>query len=226
VVLDHVGIGRFNREHQPPDELGLVCGQGSLEQRRLPVGVAQRDQEDPIPIRVEPRRLQVERQPPQVVEAELAEVGAPRRDQVLLFGRQTEQLIAWQIAQAAQRRCAPPRRSLEHRRGQRARALRADEKTQLPAALELAIADRVAGVARRFGLQACPEVLQVSERRQQQPGPIADLLPHQPELGRCAPPHAGASARFGPDRDDARRRVPAPEPFVLGAVGRQSAEIA
>ena len=87
VVLDDVGVVGRDSRHQLPDQLPLagVVAAARLEQLRLPRRVAHRDHEDAVPLRVQSRRLEVELQAVQLVEGEVAEVRAARRD--VRFGR-------------------------------------------------------------------------------------------------------------------------------------------
>ena len=63
---------------------------------------------------VEARRLEIELQPAQLVEREIAKVGAARRDQVLLLGRQHQDLFAAILELAHVRRAV--RRAAARRR--------------------------------------------------------------------------------------------------------------
>ena len=56
---------------------------------------------------------------------------------------------------------------------------------------------------------------EVVERVEQQPRPEARLLAHERAGRGDPPPDDGAAVRLGPHRDDAGRRIPAPQPFVF-----------
>jgi hypothetical protein len=77
--------------------------------------IAHGREEDSIVLGVEPRRLQIELQAAQVVELQVAKVGATAGDQILLLGRQHEHVFTRQVAQAAHGAREPPGSAVLHR---------------------------------------------------------------------------------------------------------------
>ena len=89
---------------QPPDQLrfaGVVLGAAPRAVRRAS-RIAHRNHEDAIDGGVEPGRLEIELQAVQLVERQVAKVGAAGRDEVLLLGRQHERAILAEFAECAQ----------------------------------------------------------------------------------------------------------------------------
>src|SRR5581483_4482750 len=70
VILDHVRIDHANHVDQPANEVGLA-GVGvvsRLENARTAVRLANRDHEDAVPARIEPRGFQIELKPLDLIE--------------------------------------------------------------------------------------------------------------------------------------------------------------
>ena len=129
VVLDDVRIRRFHPRHQPADQIGLpVIPIAARLQHFCPAQmVAHRDHEDAIALGIEPGSLQIELHAVQLVEGEVAEIGSPGRDQVLLLRRQGQYSVLAQLAQLADGPPEPPRCALQNRRRQRSRIGRGDK---------------------------------------------------------------------------------------------------
>jgi hypothetical protein len=100
VVLDHVGVLRAHHGGEPADEVGLgrVALPFGLQRGRGTVRVADSHEEDAAGLRVEPRGLEVQLHAHERVEREVAEVGAPRGDQVLLLRREREDRVCAEVA--------------------------------------------------------------------------------------------------------------------------------
>src|SRR5262249_40604022 len=87
--------------HESLDQVGLTSVTALLDLDCLAAAgrIANRDQEDPMTIRIEARRLEVELQPAEILEREIAEVGPSGRDEILLVGREREHGIAREISE-------------------------------------------------------------------------------------------------------------------------------
>jgi hypothetical protein len=210
VVLDHVGVGPPHPRHQRGDERRLV---GVLQDVDDAVGVTHGDEEDAVARRVEPGGLEVELQPAHVGQLEAAEVGPARRHQVLLLGRQQQRAVA-EVTHVAEPLAVAPAGRAQHRAGERVDRRPAHHEAQLAGAVELA--HREPGV----GLGQATDVVD------QHPRPEPGRLVHQRAVDPA--PHVDQPIALGPHPDDARRRVPAPQPLVLAraGVGRIRAAVA
>ena len=132
VVLDHIGVRIAHARHQRPDEVrfGRVALVPGFEDFRLAGVVADRDHENPVPPRIETRRLQVELQAMDLIERQVLEIGATGGDQVLLFrceGEHRAGLDPLQLAQVTEWCLEAARRAVEDRGDQRASVARGDE---------------------------------------------------------------------------------------------------
>jgi hypothetical protein len=214
VVLDDVGVAGAHVGGQPREEVRLVrrCVAARLERDGRARGIADGDEEDAVAPRVEPRCLEVELQPPERVELELAEAGAPGRDEVLLLEREDERLARLELAQV---RDGPPQAAagaVEHDPREGAQVVGADEEPERARARELA--PREAPPRRARGAQGAAEVREILERGEEQPRPEADGVALERARAGHPPPHEGAPVRLRPHRHDAGRRVPPPDPLV------------
>ena len=195
VVLDHVRIGRADLRDQTRDQRGLVI---ALEHLDGPIGVPHGDQEDPIALRIEAGGLQIELHPAQLVERQVPEVGAPRRDQVLLLGRQHQHRVVAEVAQVGDGVAEPPARGAEDRARQRRHVVGAHEVAQRSRAGELP-----------RGQLAWQVVEPVEQHPRPEPHVVAD------QRAVHSPPHRDRAVAVRPHRDDARGRVPPLEPLVF-----------
>ena len=146
----------------------------------------------------------------QVVEREVTEVGSPRRDQVLLLGRQRERVVP-QLAQAGDALPEPGRRAAQDLVREGAVIVGADQKAQCAGAIEL-----IAGEAPRLSLvfapEPSPEVREVGPVGKQQPGAKPDgLVPRAPSAGERR--QSGARPFARPDGDNPPFSSPKPLVF-------------
>jgi hypothetical protein len=222
VVLDHVRIERLHARGERPDERGLggVAVAPRLEVLDPAVRTAERGEEDAAEGGVEAGGLEIDLDAAQIVEHEAAEVGPARRGEVLLLGRQHEH-VGLELAEMADRAAEPTRRAAEHGAGELAEVGRGDHEAQRAGAIELAVRDAAGAIAGAVAagavaaVQLGAEVREVLERGEHEPRPEAHLLAHERAAAGRAAPHERATVGLRPHRDDAGRRVPAPQPLVL-----------
>jgi hypothetical protein len=114
VVFDDVRVGRRDPGHQAADQVGfggiaLTAGLQDFGNARR---VADRRHEDAIVLRVQPGGLQIELQAMEVIEGEISEVRPSGGHQVLFLGRQRENRLFAEIAEARYAPPQPPGRAL------------------------------------------------------------------------------------------------------------------
>src|SRR4051812_2165304 len=95
VILDDVRIGRLHHLRKTPNELGLRGGRvvARLEHLRRARRFAHGDHEDAVASRIESCGLEIELHAAQRSEWQISEVRASRRDEVLLLGREGENML-------------------------------------------------------------------------------------------------------------------------------------
>jgi hypothetical protein len=147
VVLDDVRVRRGYDLHQPPDQprLARVAVALRLQQIDLAARPAHGDEEDAIAAGIEPGRLQVELEPPELVKDEAAKVRPPRRYQVLLLRREGEHGSGAQRAQVGHALAEAAAGAVENRPRQLRPVVRRNEEAQLAGPVQLAIPDARAG---------------------------------------------------------------------------------
>jgi hypothetical protein len=214
VVLDDVWIRDADSFHQPADQIPFpgVASIGRFENFRFAGVVADRDHEDAVAPRVESRGLQIELQPAQLVEGKVAEVGPTSRDEVLLFRWQREHTGVFELANVAHALAQSLGGTEEDGGCEDTAVIATHEVSQGAWAVELAIAKGCPGAV--IGPEPGSEVAQVVETVEQKPGSEALLLAHEHTGAWYAAPDHDSSVRFRVNGDDARGRIPAPEPFV------------
>ena len=101
VVLDRVGVIGADSLDEPAHEVGLggIGRPGGLEDLGVAGVIANRDHEDAIARGIETRGLQIELEAPQLVERKVAEVRAPRHDEILLLRREREHAVALELTE-------------------------------------------------------------------------------------------------------------------------------
>ena len=114
VILDHVRIRLRYHGDQPTDQVGLgrIAGPVHLEHLQGTSGIASRNHEDAIVPRIESGGLQIELQPMELVEREIAEVGAPCRHEILLLGSEQEDVGLSEVAHVPHVATKPVRRAM------------------------------------------------------------------------------------------------------------------
>ena len=192
VIFDDVGVGGLDFRDEPADQIGFV---GAFEELGVAVGVSDGDEEDAAIFRREAGSFEVELEAPEMVEGELAEVGASGGDEVLFFGGEGEDRLLAQFAEMAHATSTADG-------GGEGRAVLGGEKVaEGTGAVELSIV----------------QGWQVVNTVEEEPGPEASFFSDQRICLGVAPPEDGPPVCFGPDGNDAWRGIPAPEPlFVHG----------
>ena len=217
VVLHHVGIDGVDARHEAPQEIGFGGVTVAVRRHRLrrAVGVAQRDEEDPIAIRIEAGRLQIELHPPELVEIEPAEVRPAGGHQVLLFRRERERRARPEIAHVLAGAPEPPRGAAEELPRERPPVRRVHHEAELARPLELTVSERRRRLAGgRLGPQSLTDVAEIGERREQQPRPEVDVFRTSRARGQRRQTNARPS---GSAHTETMPGVDPPQPRVLRA---------
>lgn len=173
VVFDHVRIGDAHALQELAIETRLrrITRAACLEYFGLAGVIPDRDHEYSIAPRIETRRFQIELQTVQLVELKPLEIGATRRDEILLFGREREhgpRLRSLQLVELADG--LPPSLGgpAQNRRHQRATVRGAHEMPQRARAVQLPVLKTWRGARR-----------QIVEMRKEEPRSKALLLTDQ-----------------------------------------------
>ena len=106
-----------------------------------------------------------------------------------------------------------PGRSLQHRRDELSSVPGGDQVAQRARTIQLAI--RYQRLFAAFRAESIAKVMQVVQTIKDQPRPEALLFADQLPRVRDPPPKGGAAVDVSPDRDNSRRGIPTPNPFVL-----------
>ncbi len=190
VVLDHVGIGVADRARRaarsgrpPPRRLSPAASSTVVR----PAGSRTAIMKIRSRVGIEPGGLEIELQAVQLVEREVAEVGATRRDEVLLLGRQHQRRRRAKVAQVTDTPPRPTRRGREHGRRQRLARISAHQVAQRPGPVEFA--------ARHAGSRSARWTTNPARQRRSRPAATAGTDPLRGRARRC--------------REDGARRTPA-----------------
>src|SRR5207237_1304036 len=111
VVLEDVGIALPDQRAELLDQAALLGGLAGLAGEGEAPAVAHRGKEDPLLVGIEPRRLEIDLHPVEIVVVEAAEIHPPGGHQVLLD--RADPVIPGELDQAADRPREPPRGSGE-----------------------------------------------------------------------------------------------------------------
>ena len=171
--------------------------------------------------RVEAGGLEVELQAMQAVERKIAEVGAARRDEVLLVRRQAQHVVL-ERGHMPDLPVEPLRCAAQDRRAQCAAVVGGDEEAQRPRSIQLAVAH--ARAASTLGAEAGTQMREVVEVSYQRPWAEALVLAHQCSALAQATPHDDPPVGLRMHRHDPGSGIPAPEPFLRGRVRARHAE--